>query len=242
MVMILKTKIMRPAIAMLELIFAIVIMAIILMSAPMLINTAAKSGFIAIQQEAINEAASQVNMIMGHHWDENTANDLFIDPILQVSASGDSELNENNSSGRRLGTPDESYRSFIRSDGQTLTASTLTKDANDSDDIDDYAGDTYLQEIQASLADNVETTTIRIDSVVSYIDDSPSGGTFAANNIIFNPNLTTVGTTSSASSTNIKRISVSLISTSGLDELDKEITLHAFSSNIGAYHLEERDF
>ena len=233
---------MRPAIAMIELIFAIVIMAIVLLSAPMLISTATKSGFVAIQQEAINEAASQVNMIMGHHWDENTANDLFLDPILQVSASGDLELNENNNSGRRIGTPDESYRSFIRADGQTLTASNLAKDGNDSDDIDDYAGDTYLQEIQASLADNVETDTIRIDSVVSYIDDSPDGGTFAANNIIFNPDLTTAGTTSSGTSTNIKRISVSLRSTSGLEELDKEITLHAFSSNIGGYKLEERDF
>ena len=234
---------MRPAVAMIELIFAIVIMAIVLLSAPMLISTATKSGYVAIQQEAINEAASQVNMIMGHHWDENTANDLFLDPILQVSASGDLELNENNNSGRRIGTPDESYRSFIRADGQTLTASNLTKDGNDSDDIDDYAGDTYLKEIQSSPDVNyVEIDTIRIDSVVSYIDDSPSGGTFAANNIIFNPDLTTAGTTTSGTSTNIKRISVSLRSTSGLDELDKEITLHAFSSNIGGYKLEERDF
>ena len=93
--MIVKTKIMRPAVAMIELIFAIVIMAIVLLSAPMLISTASKSGFIAIQQEAINEAASQVNIIMGHHWDEGAANDLYLDPILQVSASGDAELVEN---------------------------------------------------------------------------------------------------------------------------------------------------
>jgi hypothetical protein len=64
----------RPAIAMVELIFAIVIMGIVLMSAPMLISTASKSGYVAIQQEAINEAASQVNMIMGYHWDENNTN------------------------------------------------------------------------------------------------------------------------------------------------------------------------
>ena len=83
--MILKNKIMRPAIAMIELIFAIVIMGIILMSAPMLISTATKSGYVAIQQEAINEAASQINMIMGYHWDEGSSNEFFIDPILTVS-------------------------------------------------------------------------------------------------------------------------------------------------------------
>lgn len=241
--MILKTKIMRPAIAMIELIFAIVIMGIVLMAAPMLISTATKSGYIAIQQEAINEAASQVNMIMGHHWDEGAANDLYLDPILQVSASGDPQLNEFNITGRRAGTPQESYRSFIRSDGLTINASSITKDLNDTDDIDDFAGDSYLQEIQASVADNVETTTIRIDSTIAYIDDSPSGGTFAANTIVFNPVLsTTSGTTTSTTSTNIKRISVSLTSTSGLVELEKEIILHAFSSNIGGYRLEERDF
>ena len=70
-------KTLRPAIAMIELIFALVIMAIVLMSAPMLISTATKSGYVAIQQEAINAAASQVNMIMGYHWDENSADELY---------------------------------------------------------------------------------------------------------------------------------------------------------------------
>ena len=43
--MLFKIKKMRPAIAMIELIFAIVIMGIVLMSAPRLISTAAKSGY-----------------------------------------------------------------------------------------------------------------------------------------------------------------------------------------------------
>ena len=79
-----KLKLFRPAIAMIELIFAIVIMGIILMSAPMLISTAAKSGYVAIQQEAINEAASRVNMIMTFHWDANSADETVLDPILQM--------------------------------------------------------------------------------------------------------------------------------------------------------------
>ena len=66
---------MRKAIAMIELIFAIVIMGIILMSAPMLISNASQSGYVAMQQEGINEAATQVNMIMGHYWDENNVDE-----------------------------------------------------------------------------------------------------------------------------------------------------------------------
>ncbi len=48
------TQIRRPAIAMIELIFAIVIIGIVLMSVPQLISTAAKSGYVTIQQEAIS--------------------------------------------------------------------------------------------------------------------------------------------------------------------------------------------
>ena len=238
----LKKQKMRPAVAMIELIFAIIIMAIALLSAPLLISTATKSGFVAVQQEAINEAASQANVIMGHYWDESTANELFLDPILQVSGSGDGELVENGTTGRRAGTPVESYRSFLRSDGLRLSATTLGDDANDSDDVDDFEGNSYLEEIQASDADNIETSTIEITSAIAYIDDSPSGGTHAANDISFSPNFTTAGTTTAATSTNIKRISVTVTSTSGVEELEKEITLHAFSCNIGGYRLEERDF
>ena len=242
--MMLKSKIMRPAIAMLELIFAIVIMGIILMSAPMLISTAAKSGYVAIQQEAINEAASQVNMIMGYHWDENDADERYIDPILAVSASGDDDLIEEGNTSRRLGTPAESYRSFVRSDGANdLAASTALGDETgetEEDDIDDFDDTTtnlvFIPETtyEANQADYIETTTINIARNVVYSDDTAS---YNLANISFDPSFTDAGDT-----TNIKSIIVTLTSTSGLEELDKEITLRGFSCNIGGYKLEERDF
>jgi hypothetical protein len=243
----LKTKLMRPAIAMLELIFAIVIMCIILMSAPQLISTAAQSGYVAIQQEAINEAASQVNMIMGYQWDENDVDERYIDPILQVS-NGDTELDEEGNTSRRLGTPEESYRTFVRSDGvDDLAASTIggTPDTgetgdHDEDDIDDFNGATSLVEIQvAGDVDYIEKDeTISINTAVRYISDAANYNT---NTLAFSPDLNvSSGTQSSASSTNIKRITVTLTS-SGPDELDKEIILHGFSCNIGGYKLEEKD-
>lgn len=227
---------MRPAIAMLELIFAIVIMAIILMSAPMLISTAAKSGYVAIQQEAINEAASQVNMIMGYQWDENDVNDLYIDPILQVS-NGHADLAEDGTTGRRQGTPEESYRSFVRSDGvDDLAASTALgaeTGETEEDDIDDFDENITLTLIQASTSDYVEDTTITIDPDLSYISDDITGG-YNQSSITYDPFTASVGTT------NVKSITVTLTS-SGPEELDKEIILRAFSCNIGAYKLEEKD-
>ena len=236
---------MRPAVAMIELIFAIVIMGIILLSAPMLISTATKSGYVAIQQEAINEASSQVNLIMGYQWDENDVNDLYINPILGVS-SGDTDLDEEGSTGRRLGTPEESYRTFIRSDGAGgLTASTIgTADTgetgnHDEDDIDDFNGATSLVLIEdAGTVDYIEdATTVNLNTAVRYINDTANYNTDA---IAFSPDFTSAGATAASASTNIKRISITLTST-GPDELDKEIILHGFSCNIGEYKLEERD-
>lgn len=238
---------MRPAIAMLELIFAIVIMGIILMSAPRLISTAAESGYVAIQQEGINEAASQVNMIMGYHWDENDADERYIDPILAVSTTGDDELKEEENTSRRLGTPDESYRSFVRSDGADLTASTPgsfgAADLNETeeDDMDDFSGTStnlvFIPEttLEANQADYIETTTIDIARNVVYSDDSAN---YNQANITFDPSFTNAGDT-----TNIKSITVTLTSNSAAEELNqKEITLRAFSCNIGGYKLEEREF
>ncbi len=236
----------RPAIAMIELIFAIVIMGIVLMSTPMLISTAAKSSFVTIQQEAINEAASQLNMIMGYQWDEHNTNEDYIPLILKVSST-ETELDEVNISaeptGRRLGTPDESYRTFLQSDGNRSDASTLGKDTGETvddnfDDMDDFTGSTvHLTLIETSSADNVEKTTdINISRTIAYSDDNASYNS-STGIISYDPFGSPTGST-----TNIKSITVTLISNSGVEELDKEIILRAFSCNIGGYKLEEKDF
>ncbi len=236
----------RPAIAMLELIFALVIMGIVLMSAPMLVSKAQKSGFVAIQQEAINEAASHLNMLLGYHWDENSADERYLDIILRVSNDGDTDLNEYNNTGRRIGTPEVSYRTFIRFDGKEFNATVpagLGNDSGEKNDIDDFIGNSSLTLVETSSSDYVEKKTeIDINTSVTYIGDSPGGGTYQDpgpdNKLTFtNP----FSSTAPGGSTNIKHIQVTLTS-SGISELDKKIVLHAFSCNIGGYKLEERDF
>jgi type II secretory pathway pseudopilin PulG len=94
----------RPAIAMIELIFAIVIMGIVLMSVPNLIRTTEKSGYVTIQQEAINEVSTHLNVVLSYHWDENDTYDTddtdendtnksYPSPILRVT-NGDPGLDE----------------------------------------------------------------------------------------------------------------------------------------------------
>lgn len=241
-----KTQVNRPAIAMIELIFAIVIMGIILMSAPMLISTSSKSGYVAIQQEAINEAASRVNMIMGYHWDENSANETILDPILSTSSPvvdlAESTYVDGNGTGRRIGTPRESYRSFVRPDN-TRVATTLAGTLGDDgveNDMDDFIGTIGLVlSGSGNQADYIEKN-VTISTVVAYIDDAPDGNTYntASNTLNFDADFTQV-----QPSRNIKRISTTLTSDAASpDELDKEIVLHAFTCNIGGYKLEERSF
>jgi len=233
----------RPAIAMIELIFAIVIIAIVLLSAPQLVSTSTKSGYVAIQQEAINEAATRLNLILGFSWDENNTNETYLPPVLGVSSTGDSSLNEVGSTGKRAGTPTQSYRSFFRSDGAEFNASAIASDGGDLDDMDDFNNVTGLISIENSDSDYIETNTVRITTNVSYGSDTLTGGvgdTYTDpggdKEIVYSPDFSSAVTPT----TNIKFISVRLESNGTSSEMDKNITLHAFSANIGAYDLEER--
>jgi len=230
----------KKAIAMIELIFAIVIVGIAMLSVPNLITTSTNSSFVALQQESINEAATKLNTILSYHWDEQDTDPKFIDPILVVSNSSSSDLDENGTTGRRKGTPKESDRSFIRADGARLNASTtLGLDSNDGgtkDDMDDFNGENVsLVQIQTSNNDYVDKN-ISISTSVKYIADA--NGNFGAKIINYNPNFGSTAT----GTTNIKAISVTLTSSSGVKELNKQIVFHAFGCNIGATELVERKF
>jgi hypothetical protein len=213
------------------------------MSAPLLMQSAAKSGYVAIQQESINEAASRVNMIMGYNWDEGNADETKMATILRTN--GHADLNESvdvNISGRRAGTPLESYRTFLDLNGSRFDATasgSLGTNSGDEDDVDDFIGTRGLVLAGTGTgADYIETTTIDINTSVAYISDAPILNSYQNNNINFDANFTQ----SSGTPTNIKRITTTLTSTGGIDELEKEIILHGFSCNIGGYQLEERSF
>ena len=236
----------RPAIAMIELIFAIVVMGIVMLSVPQLLSTASQSGYVAIQQEAINEASTKVNIIMGYDWDENNTQDG--NRTVLFTTDGDAELNATQGPPytRRAGTPKSSYRTFTGHGGLTLKASAIGKDLDDmnqTDDMDDFngIGGTLLFEENAGASDYIERATVILNSTVSYISDAENdSGTYTNpgdNNLRFDLNTTAFP---AGQTTNIKHIQVRLTSDSGVSELNKTIILHAFSCNIGTYKLEER--
>ena len=229
----------RPAIAMIELIFAIVVMGIVMMSAPMLISTAKKTTNVALQQEGINEAVTRVSQVLTYEWDENISANLESTgcvPVLYVS-SGDAELNMT-ANNRRIGVPiNSSARTFNKCDNNSSASVSLGIEGSDKNDIDDFA---YITLNDVSIGsggiDYIEKDTVDIATSVYYSSDAANynSTSFSFN---FDP------ANSPGSSTNIKTISVRLTSSSGVTELNKSIVLNAFSCNTGdSFDFEHRSF
>jgi len=235
-----SSSLLRPAIAMIELIFALMIMGIAIMSAPMLIATSIQSTDVALYQEGINEAASRAAMVMTYQWDENDVNDSCVPPVLVV-ANGDSLLDEvntptNPNTGRRIGVPKETKsRTFLCENKRLNASDTLGSESGETskDDLDDFNANTTLVNIDSASVDYLKKT-VTITTTISYISDAPSSGGYGSAQFSYVP-----GTTS-AQSTNIKQITVTVTSNTGESELDQTITLDAFSCNIGGYKYEER--
>jgi len=237
----------RPAVAMIELIFALIIMGIVMMSAPMLISTATQSGYVAIQQEGINEAATQLNIILDYAWDENDTNGSHA-TVLNVT-NGFGELNGTTFTAgthqkRRAGTPTLSPRLYKSYDGAEFNASSIGLDAGETvatlDDIDDFNNTSVSLQLDgaAGTSDYIDKN-VTITRNVRYIDDTPTSPTYQIRRLYFTPNFSTAGAIGGTS--NIKHIQVTLTSNSDAEEIGgTNITLHAFSCNIGSYELEEK--
>ena len=237
----------RPAIAMIELIFAIVVMGIVMMSAPMLLNQARTSTYVGLQQESIAAIASQTGMIFTYHWDEEDTNISKGSPILRVT-NGDPELDEvipvgTAGTGLRIGMPNSSSRNFRINIGGRLDATVgLGTDANESsiddfDDIDDFNGEVVTLTAVGGSPNNTGDyvdRNILMTATVSYRNDIQN---YTQQNITY-----TMPPATAAATTNIKYFTLNLITTTTATELDKNITLQAFSCNIGSYRHQERTY
>ena len=243
----------RTGIAMIELIFALVIMGIVMMSAPMLIGQSQKSTQVVLQQEAIAAGASDLSMILSRHWDEADTNITLGAPVLVVN-NGSPLLND-----PRAGTPTISNRNFNDNLGGVQNATlpsrfgpavavTLENDDinNSFDDMDDFAtigtdlGTLSIADaaLRGDLVDtdvNTGSGGIQFDTEITYVVDANT--TFDASSITFNPFNTPVSGTS-----NVKMIQITVTSGGNVDELEKKIIFKAFSSNIGEYELAQKGF
>jgi hypothetical protein len=225
---------------MVELIFAIVVMGIAMLSLPLMVNTATQSSRVAFGQESIAILAAHTNAIMSFSWDENNtfeATGAGRDGMLQVSNGNIGiDANRTNTSGQ--------FRKFPTVVNIAFSSSTFGKDVDvqpntlapelKEDDVDDFHAQTTtlalsLSGTQVANKGDYMDTTINIDTNVTYGSDDPystyascATGTGCAFSQPFIRN--------KAGTTNIKRIVTRLTSS---NVSDKNIVLKSFVCNIG---------
>ncbi|WP_154806460.1 hypothetical protein [Sulfurovum lithotrophicum] len=231
---------------MIELIFAITIMGIVMMSAPRLIERSTASTYVALQQESIAAAATQMNMIMTTEWDQADTNSTLGAPVLQTGSgtipncTTDKPVGVTSASGRYCKDALATNSVFLTA---TAPGSLGTEEVNATvyNDIDDYNGQSYTVSVYNS--ENYETyqgdyldQNITVSSNIYYGDDTPrnvsdTAGTYQTSTTFANPFRHII----TANSTNIKLIQVTLTSGNTAGEInDKQIVLTAFMCNIGA--------
>ena len=227
---------------MIELIFALVIMGIVLMSAPMLIQQSIKSSNVALQQEAIVAAASQTSIVLSMHWDENNT-DIPVgeSPILELNKTTPPSPTMSIIAGMvphqtvpftfpPAGLTAGIYVRTIPEANNTLSPSiTLGADFNETDytqfdDVDDYANSTF----GLMLFNNENTSS----DVGEYVDTNISIAT-----TIDYTQETDVSMSTGGAVSNVKFITVNLTNNQNIPELEKNITMQAFSCNIGTYAI-----
>jgi len=241
----------KKAIAMIELIFALVIMGIVLLSAPMLIQQSIKSSNIALQQEAIVAAASQTSIVLSMHWDENNSNTQPGEsPILRVNRTAPASPTMKIIANGMVVAPSRPVpytfppkgltsgvvgRNTKEAGGTTLLPSTtLGPDLNQTDvnetdytkfdDVDDYANSSFglilfnKENTSADIGEYVDTN-ISIATTVNYTQENA------------------VSSSTGGSVSNVKYITVNLTNNQNIPELEKNITMKAFSCNIGTYAI-----
>jgi hypothetical protein len=231
---------------MIELIFAIVIMGLVLMSAPMMITTATKSSMTAFTQESIAIAATHTHALMTYAWDEqNTQSGQ--NGILETNSSN-AALNARAALDATAGAKRYKQVGVSASDPSTFGYQNDTEPVSGAhetitDDVDDFDG----RNIVLTVANNTGTQSsdrgdyidqnITIATSVAYANDTGSSSDFSscthsgAGCAYSNPSTAGISGT-----TNVKFITTTLTTNADtqVDAIDnKKIVLKAFMCNIG---------
>jgi type II secretory pathway pseudopilin PulG len=219
---------------MIELVVAIIVMGIAMMTLPMMLTTVQNNNAFAMQQEAILMARTQLGDIMTYPWDENSIKNGI--SIVLDTTNGDSNLSRfpDSNSTRRIGhIKGDKRRKFYTTLQSASTV--LGSDAGDIDDIDDF--DTSIKSLENSTDTNATIGYKLSDSNMSievkYVSDDTN---YTKQAIDFT--FPTTSSVAAGQSTNVKMVTLTLKNS----QLDNNITFRTYSSNIGANQLLRKDF
>lgn len=206
-------------------------MGIAMMTLPLMLSRVQSNNNFAMQQEAILMARTQIGDIVTYRWDEHSMDSNLAFAVLDTNSNYYKRY-PNDSSVRRIGhVKGNKRRKFFNSErNASLTNTFGTADNGESipDDIDDFndKDKNLTGTTNASFGYKFSDANTTMKISVKYVDDSNTSP------FDFNQSSTPAGTT------NIKMITVDLNNS----QLDGNLTLRAFSCNIGANRLLRKDF
>lgn len=217
---------------MLELVIAIVVMGIAMMTLPLMLSRVQSNNNFAMQQEAILMVRTQIGDIVTYRWDENSKGSDFNFAVLDTNSSyyrrypddiSVRRIGHVKGNKRRKFFSTKTYASPSTKFGATADGNTYIDDIDDFDDSNKSLSSTG--DTNATIGYKLYDSNITV--AIKYIDDSNTSP------FDFNQLSNPIGTT------NIKMITVSLKNSQLGDE---NLTLRAFSCNIGANRLLRKDF
>ncbi len=224
----------RDGFSLVELVLSIVVIAIALMTVPLMLNTSAKSNQYALTQESILAARTKMGNILSFRWDQNAsdANGSVVRVVDVLNGASALDRKMTGDKNRRIGHVREDKRR--RMTDQEVNAS-LGQEGSDFDDIDDFDGDVS---IVAAVGTGVEgkfdylDSDLNLTTTVRFISDDTN---YSKDTITFDFNVSSQ-TANVNQSTNIKMIELNASSIN----MDFPFVFRTFSSNIGQSKLYER--
>ena len=221
---------MRRGASMIELVIAIVVMGIAVMSLPLILTQSQNSNAMALQQEAILATKTKLGYLLSYEWDANSYDALAsVSRVLNTTASANADDDFDVTTIRRTGHVVADNRRRLRDD---LAAPSTDGGAGWADatleDIDDFDGKDENTTIASETMDYI--FNLQLMPTVNYISDTASYVNQQDMNFTFNAN------TTFTNPTNIKMITVT---TTGNNI---NIVLRAFASNVGESTLMKREW
>lgn len=232
---------MRKAVSLIELIIAIVVMGIAVMSLPLILTQTQSNNALALQQEAILSTKAKIGFISSYPWDENSWDGTgSIFRVLDTTNSASADNAFATADIRRIGHIqtdkrrrlwDVEHANRAPNNNEVTAAST----ENDIDDFHNHNDDINITD--PTQMDYIFALTMNPE--IFYLRDSLSAGNYLNSNTIqFDFNATNTETNTSRP-TNIKMITVRTVSQAGNDI---NVSLRSFASNIGQSKISKRDW
>ncbi len=219
----------KSGFSLVELVFSIVIIAIALMTVPLMLGQTSQSNQYAMMQESILASRTKMGNILSFRWDDNLSDPSTNTYRVIDVQSGDDDLNRTTDN-RRRGHVNQSRRRRMLVTERNATA--IGQESGLFDDIDDFDGNvSTVAAIGVNGATGVKgqydylDRSMQLKTTVRFISDDAN---YSQQIIAFDFNTSTAQSDANKS-TNIKMITIETNSTNN----DVPFVFRSFSSNIG---------